>query len=225
MNRVPERSKECEALSDDLMEFALGTLTGRGRATVLEHLESCAACTAESETLAEVADALLWLAPEAEPGLGFETRVIERLRGSDAQRRMARRRRVSVYAVAAMLVAVLGVGVGAVAMSHGAVNTPSATPRPATGRLMSDGRVLGRGDDFVRRSSWMVMDVDTGKVSGLVWCEVTFADGHRETVGKFDITHGYGSWVAADEGVRERRSIRDHRGCGRRGPRPATFAT
>jgi hypothetical protein len=29
-----------------------------------------------------------------------------------------------------------------------------------------------------------------------VWCEVTFANGRSETVGKFTISHGYGSWIA-----------------------------
>ena len=196
MSRVPERSRECEALNDDLIEFALGTLTGRERSLVLEHLETCAACTLESESLVEVADALLWLAPGAEPSVGFETRVIERLRGSVVERRVARRRRVGVYAVAAMLVAMLGVGVGAVATSHGVVNNPSASARPATGRLMSNGQVLGEVTISSGSPSWMIMDVDTEKVSGLVWCEVTFANGRSETVGKFTISHGYGSWVA-----------------------------
>jgi len=90
VSHVPERSKECEALSDDLIEFALGTLSGRSRSLVLDHLETCAHCNAESESLADVADTMLWLAPDAEPPLGFETRVIERFRGSEAQRRIVR---------------------------------------------------------------------------------------------------------------------------------------
>jgi hypothetical protein len=209
MSRVPERSKECEAMSDDLIAFALGTLSGRSRSLVLDHLETCAHCTAESESMADIADTLLWLAPEAEPPLGFETRVIERLRGSDAERRSVRRRRVSVFAVAALVAAVLGVGVGAVAMSPGGANHPSATQRPTTGRLTSDGHVLGDVTISSGNPSWMIMDVDTGKISGVVWCEVTFANGRSETVGKFTISHGYGSWVAPIKGSRsEVRSAR-----------------
>jgi hypothetical protein len=196
VSHVPERSKECEALSDDLIEFALGTLSGRSRSLVLDHLETCAHCNAESESLADVADTMLWLAPDAEPPLGFETRVIERFRGSEAQRRIVRRRRASVFAVAAMLVAVLGVGVGAVVTSHDGANLPSATVRPSTGRLMSGGQVLGEVTISSGSPSWMIMDVDTGKASGVVWCEVTFANGRSETVGKFTISHGYGSWIA-----------------------------
>jgi hypothetical protein len=182
-------------MRDDLIEFALGTLSGRSRALVLDHLETCAHCTAESEALADAADTLLWLAPEAEPPLGFETRVIERFRGTGAGRQIDRRRRLSLFAVAALLVAVMGVGIGAVA-TQGGGNHPSATQRPMTGRLVSDGHVLGDVTISAGSPSWMIMDVDTGKISGVVWCEVTLANGRSETVGKFTISHGYGSWVA-----------------------------
>jgi hypothetical protein len=195
MSRVPEQSNECDAMRDDLNEFALGTLSGRSRALVLDHLEGCAHCTAESEALADAADMLLWLAPEAEPPLGFETRVIERFRGAGAKRQF-NRRRISIFAVAALMIVVLGVGVGAVATSQGGGSHPSATQRPITGRLVSDGHVLGDVTISAGSPSWMTMDVDTGKLSGLVWCEVTFANGRSETVGKFTISHGYGSWVA-----------------------------
>jgi len=167
-------------MRDDLIEFALATLSGRSRALVLDHLETCAHCTAESEALADAADTLLWLAPEAEPPLGFETRVIERYRGAGAGRQIDRRRRLSLFAVAA----------------QGGGNHPSATQRPMTGRLVSDGHVLGDVTISAGSPSWMIMDVDTGKISGVVWCEVTFANGRSETVGKFTISHGYGSWVA-----------------------------
>ncbi len=196
MSRVPEQSSECAAMRDDLNEFALGTLSGRGRALVLDHLETCAHCTAESEALAEAADTLLWLAPEAEPPLGFETRVIERFRGTGNVRPIDRRRRLSLFAVAALLVVVFGVGIGVVATSQGGGSHPTATQRPLTGRLVSDGHVLGEVTISAGSPSWMIMNVDTGKLSGLVWCEVTFANGRSETVGKFTISHGYGSWVA-----------------------------
>src|ERR1700689_1140582 len=184
-------------MSDDLIEFALGTLSGRSRAAVLDHLETCAHCNAEVESLADVTDKLLWLAPEAEPSLGFETRLIERYRGGDLRRRTARRQRVSVFAVAAMLAAVLGIGVGAVVTNHAATTPPSATSiRPLTGRLMSGTQVVGDVTISSGSPSWMIMDIDAGMLSGTVWCQVTLANGHVETVGKFTIANGYGSWVA-----------------------------
>lgn len=195
MNRPPEESMRCDALSDDLIEFALGTLTGRSRSRVLDHLETCAHCDAELESLAGVADTMLWLAPEADPPLGFETRLVERYRRSDT-RRLSTRRRAGVFALAAVLVAVLGVGIDAMVTSHSPATNPSATSRPLSGRLMSDGTVVGHVSISLGNPSWMIMDVDAGKLSGLVWCEVTLANGQTESVGEFTLAHGYGSWTA-----------------------------
>jgi len=196
MNRPPEGPQNCEALSEDLIEFALGTLSGRSRSLVLDHLESCPQCVAELESLATVADTMLWLAPEAEPPLGFETRLVERLREGDVHRATARRRRISVLAAAAVLVAALGFGVAAITTDRGNVTPPSATARPATGLLTSHGRALGQVSISSGNPSWMVMTVDAGTWTGVVWCEVTLSNGHTETVGKFTLASGYGSWVA-----------------------------
>jgi hypothetical protein len=196
MSREPQESVNCDALSDDLIEFALGTLSGRSRSRVLDHLESCAHCDAQVESLAGVVDTMLWLAPEAEPSLGFETRLIERYRASDTRRLTVRRRRASVLAVAAVLVAVLGIGVDAVITNHGGATVPSATGRPTSSRLTADGLVVGHVTISSGSPSWLIMDVDAGRLSGLVWCEVTLANGRVETVGKFTLSHGYGSWIA-----------------------------
>jgi len=196
VSHVPERSKECEALSDDLIEFALGTLSGRSRSLVLDHLETCAHCNAESESLADVADTMLWLAPDAEPPLGFETRVIERFRGSEAQRRIVRRRRASVFAVAA------DAGCGArrrrwcggdeprwreFAFGNGAALDRS----PDVGRTGA-----GRGHHLFRQS--LVDDHGRRYWEGVGRRVVRsyFANGRSETVGKFTSLHGYGSWIA-----------------------------
>jgi putative zinc finger protein len=202
----PEDSMKCEAISDDLIEFALGTLSGRSRSLVLDHLETCAHCDAELESLAGIADTMLWLAPEAEPSLGFETRLIERYRSSDVRRLSTRRRRAGVFAMAAVLFAVLGIGVDAIVTSHGPANGPSATSRPLTGRLMSDGSAVGQVSISSGSPSWMIMDVDAGTISGVVWCQVTLASGRIETVGKFTLAEGYGSWIAPlkDSGSRVR---------------------
>ncbi len=197
MSGPSEKSMTCDALSDDLIEFALGTLSGRRRSLVLAHLETCAHCDAELESLAGIADTMLWLAPEAEPSLGFETRLIERYRASDTRRRTTRLRRAGVIALAAVLVALLGIGVDALVTNHGGTSGPSASARPLSGRLMSDGGVVGQVSISSGHPSWMIMDVDAGKLSGVVWCQVTLSTGRVETVGKFTLTNGYGSWIAA----------------------------
>jgi Putative zinc-finger len=195
VNHPPEESKDCDAMSEDLMEFALGTLSGRPRSLVLEHLESCSLCRAELESLASVADTMLWLAPQAEPPLGFETRLMERFKESDARLTAGRRERISVLAIAALLIAVLAFGVGAIVKTPNA-NITTATSRPTTGQLLSNGHVLGEVSIAAGSPSWMIMNVDYGKWSGVVWCEVTLANGHTETIGKFTLSRGSGSWVA-----------------------------
>ena len=91
---------------------------------------------------------------------------------------------------------VLGVGLGAVFTNHGGSNNPVAATRPVTGRLMSDGQTLGEVTISSGNPSWMIMNIDTGDVTGLVWCQVTLENGRNVTVGKFTLSHGYGSWVA-----------------------------
>jgi hypothetical protein len=206
MNHTPEESVKCEALSDDLIEFALGTLSGRSRSVVLDHLESCSHCDAESEALASIADSMLWLAPEAEPPLGFESRLIERYRSTDVRGSSSGRRRVVVFALAAVLVAVLGIGVDAIVTNNGRTDNNLATSRPLTGHLMADGSVVGQVSISSGHPSWMIMDVDAGTLSGAVWCQVTLANGRVVTVGKFTLSNGYGSWIAPvkDSGSRVR---------------------
>ena len=68
------RERGCEQYSNDLAELALGVLTGRERAQVLAHVESCPRCADELEHLSRVADTVVQSAPEMEPPLGFEVR-------------------------------------------------------------------------------------------------------------------------------------------------------
>src|SRR5580658_4636816 len=69
----------CDAYADHLAELALGTLSGRERAETLAHVEGCTRCSDEVEELSKAADELLHVAPETEPPLGFEVRLLERL--------------------------------------------------------------------------------------------------------------------------------------------------
>jgi hypothetical protein len=60
-------------------EVALGILSGPERADALNHMEHCVACRTLVESLAQTGDALLLLAPEADPPMGFESRVAARV--------------------------------------------------------------------------------------------------------------------------------------------------
>jgi len=200
VNFQPEETKYCDPIREDLVEFALGTLSGRSRSRVLDHLESCSSCSAELASMAAVADTMLWLAPEAEPPLGFEMRVVERFRNIDGRRAVTRRRSAAVWAVAAALVAVVGFGLGAMATSHNSTNQISANARPTMARLTANGHDLGQVFLSSGNPSWIMMTVDGGSRSGVVWCEVTLTSGRTETIGEFALSRGYGSWIAPFNG-------------------------
>ena len=78
------KEQGCDAYDDELAELALGVLTGRERARVLVHVESCPRCAEELEQLSRTADAVVQVAPEVEPPLGFEVRLFERMGVADA---------------------------------------------------------------------------------------------------------------------------------------------
>ncbi|MFP5317565.1 MAG: hypothetical protein ACLGI2_04645 [Acidimicrobiia bacterium] len=64
---------EVEALA---AELALGSVSGADRASALSHLSRCPACRRLVDELSAAADPLLLLAPEHEPSIGFESRVL-----------------------------------------------------------------------------------------------------------------------------------------------------
>jgi anti-sigma factor RsiW len=189
----PRDRASCEAISANLLEFALGTISGNHRSVLIEHLESCSDCRAELASLTAVTDSLLWLAPQAEPPLGFESRVVERF--SDSAAPMARRHHRALWLVAAALIFVVSFGIGTT-IHEGTSKTPSATSKPLTARLMSDGEVLGQVFVSPGRPPWLYMSVDDDSLTGVAWCEVTLKDGRVVDVGSFSLKHGYGAWTS-----------------------------
>src|SRR4051812_1713337 len=124
---------EVEALAPEL---AMGTLTGTERAEALGHLETCGRCREMVDELAATADALLLLAPEAEPPIGFESRTADRIAAAAAAastRSIAGRgrfaggvRRIVAIAAGAFIVGAIGAGRAAWwAADHGR-STPAA---------------------------------------------------------------------------------------------------
>jgi hypothetical protein len=74
----------CDELRAMAAEVALEILSGSERADALGHMEHCVGCRAFVESLAHTGDSLLLLAPEADPPMGFESRVAARV-AQDAQ--------------------------------------------------------------------------------------------------------------------------------------------
>jgi hypothetical protein len=95
-------------------ELALGIADGAERADALEHLAACADCRRAVAELTDVSDALLSIAPEHEPPVGFESRVLARLQPAPVRRPTRRRRALftlapAVLSAALATVVVLGI--------------------------------------------------------------------------------------------------------------------
>jgi hypothetical protein len=197
MNDNRENSGSCELIRDELAELSIGTLSGRRRSEVLDHLESCSHCTTELERLSTVADALLLLAQEVEPPLGFESRLAERLRAPATRPRPRHVLRASLLSAAAMIIVATAFVLGASTTHHDNTHPgQSAAVNLTSAHLVSHGRVLG--DVMISKGSpgWMFMTIDADSWSGNVTCEVTLSDGKVETIGVFKLSGGYGAWGA-----------------------------
>jgi hypothetical protein len=191
-----DMKKGCEGSSEDLAELALGVLTGRDRARVLSHVESCPRCAEELEQLARVADTIVQVAPESEPPLGFEVRLFERMGVADVRRRRFRRSHwipVSVAAAAAALALGLGLGLSS-------SPAPSATAqghhRSVSGDLVENGRLVGHVAAFSGSKPWMSMTLADSSARGTVNCDVVTDQGVTDRVGTFVARQGYGAWSA-----------------------------
>ncbi len=190
----------CEEYADDLGELALGVLTGRDRARVLSHVEACPRCAEELEQLSRAADAVVQVAPEVEPPVGFETRVFERMGVADVRPLRRRTRRYWMPASVAAAVVALAVGLG--------VTLTSSPPPPSTsaqgahhhallaGDLREGGQVVGRVETFGGTKPWMQMSLEDSTARGPVRCLVVTDDGMTHWVGTFVAREGYGAWSA-----------------------------
>ena len=194
MSHFSNDAQGCEEVRDELNEFALGTLSGRDRARVVDHVEGCSSCRSELAALASVVDAMLWLAPEVDPPLGFELRVLQRLGEGPVRRSHRRRSRALVFAAAALLIGVVGVAAG-VAMESSTGGQRPASVHSSVAILTSSGHDVGQVFLSDTTPTWMFMTIDQGGYSGAVWCRVTLAGGAARTVGHFALSQGYGAWM------------------------------
>ena len=104
----------CDECAEVAAELALGVLTGRERAAALAHLDGCESCRELVRELTLTGEELLALLPSREPPAGFETRVLGRIGLSAASRPPGRprERMRSLLSVAAVVLALVGAGLG-----------------------------------------------------------------------------------------------------------------
>jgi hypothetical protein len=184
-------------------ELALGITDGADRAQALRHLAGCAECRRAVEELSELADELLMLAPEREPPMGFESRVLARLQPSPtAARRVPRRRRALVVVAPAVAAAALAVGlvVGATRDDVRLAQHYRATLAEAHGSYFEAARLRAPGEvpagivyAYRGTPSWIFVYVDRAHRSTAYKVELAMTSGKRVPLPSFRLDPATGS--------------------------------
>ena len=192
---MTEDRRPCGAAGALAAELALGVAEGADRGEALAHLAGCADCRAEVRRLTEAVDAVVALAPEAEPPAGFESAVLGRI---EDERAPARGRRPWMLAVAAAVLLVVGIGVGVVAARHPGGATSVATARMQTHGGETVGEVWRTGEEqaavFVSVPAWAGIDA-AGPDAPRYALRLELADGDEVEVGDFTLGDGVASWA------------------------------
>ncbi len=180
----------CAQFGELADELALGVLAASERARALAHADRCADCAAELRQLTAVSDALLELVPGREPPIGFEGRMMSRLRLAEKRHWS---RWLATAAVAAIIATVFALGGFALATFN---NPGSPTPRVLSSAFTTGDRQVGSIYAATSTPSWVYMTIDTDHGTGTVTCQLQQRDGHIVTLGTFSVTDGYGYWGA-----------------------------
>jgi hypothetical protein len=192
---VTERPADCAALREVAAELALGALEGSERGEALAHLARCPSCRAHVQELAEAADVLLALAPEAEPPAGFESAVLGRIDEERGPVAAGRRRSRVLLAVAAVALLLAGLAAGFVlgARGEGESDLAWATMHSPGGDAVGEVWRYG-GDDatlVVSVPAWADIEGEDGPRYAL---RLDLSDGDSVEVGDFALGTGTSSW-------------------------------
>jgi hypothetical protein len=196
------RCEETRALAPEL---ALGTVEGEERGRALQHLADCPDCRRHVESLSEVADELLLLAPHREPPPGFESRVLGEVLPAPQPKR--RRRWLPVLAPVATAAAAAAIVLAIVApdlrlASHyrHTLDTAHGKEFESYGLKASDGSSVGTVFSYEGSPSWVNIDVGAGHRAGLTSAELVTKDGGPIPLPWFRLDAGgaSGGWIPVD---------------------------
>ncbi len=191
---MAEDRRRCAATREVAAELALGVAEGSERGEALAHLADCADCQAEVRRLTEAVDAIVALAPEAEPPPGFESGVLARIRPG----RPEQGRRAWIAATAAALLLVLGVGVGLLAAGEpdGSSSVTSARMAAPDGEVVGEVWRTGEADAavFVSVPAWADIEA-VGPDAPRYYLRLELAGGDEVDVGDFALGDGVSSWA------------------------------
>jgi hypothetical protein len=207
-----QATHQCAEFSENLAELALGILTGRERAATLAHVDTCPRCAEELEQLSNAADAVVSVAPEVEPTMGFEVSLFDRMGFAEAsaapsvapsRRRVepfrwaARSPRWALAAAAAAIALVIGLSIGwSTGPDRSGGPQSGAGAEVARASLVANGSNVGSVHTYGGSKPWMIVTLADSWTDGTVTCEVVTADGVTHKVGTFTAKDGYGAWGA-----------------------------
>jgi hypothetical protein len=183
-----------DALRASLPELALDILDGRQRATVMSHVENCEECAGELRALSATADALVLVPVAVDPPLGFESRVIERIRRSDPALAHGRFRTLRLAAAAAAIIVAFGVG-WTVEHVTSAPSHASATGPLIERSLTASGKTVGSIYVDTGQPSWMFVSLNVPGAPSRIRCEVITSSGRHDVIGTFSLVAGHGAWA------------------------------
>ena len=193
---------DCAHVHDVAPELALGILIGAERGQALTHLAGCAECRQLVDELSGAADSLLLVAAEADPPLGFESRVMARLT-ADKPRRRPWAWIATAAAAAVLIAAATGITVHFRDARDGDLHLRTASLLTRVGKAQGDVYVSGG------RPAWVFMSVDSPAPGSSYFCELTFTDGRTVRAGQFTVADREGWWgTAVKTGADDLRSVR-----------------
>ena len=203
--------------AQQVVDLAVGELTGRARSDALTHLLGCRTCREQVEGLTRVSEDLLLAAPEAEPPAGFESAVLERLSPEvPSGHRRFRAATVVVGAVAAIVaLAVAGI-VGALVTARGSSDLVEAV------MITPSGVEVGSAWHYDDESSWVFVSVPSWEIgyddpvtAPSYRLQMELDDGSTVTSVEFNLDSEAGSWgtsIDVDPGQLRSVSIIDETG-------------
>ncbi|HEX7131498.1 MAG TPA: hypothetical protein VF228_02940 [Iamia sp.] len=159
---------------DELVDLALGHVTGERRSELARHLLACPRCRHEYEGLVASVEAVATAAPAVQPPLGFDQRTLARMGGGATAAPVRSRRWLPVAAAAAVVALVLGAGGGAWWAGR---DEPTGTDRVAA-LTTGAGRDVGTATvTEVDGAPVLVVGLTTGPAGATYTCRMRFADG------------------------------------------------
>jgi hypothetical protein len=202
----------CVQVREEAAEFALDILEPEARSLLAAHLLRCQACREEVDAMCGVATRLIELVPGTEPPLGFDRRVLARVRdippasrsvwpfrhhvGLGGGRRSSRRNRL--IAAATAIAAAAALIFGSVGWLMGRSDHPTPDKLILAAEFEQGGHDLGEVYAYRGTPPWLNMTVHDVRGDQKVTCELLGKDGSRTLLGSFDLVNGSGSWGAPD---------------------------